>query len=330
MRLRIVAITLALLCGCDDDDEPASWQVVGRGLPSALVSVWGTGPSDVFTVGGDRGDGAGPIVMHYDGASWTRLATGEVGNLWWVYGFADGPVYMGGDGGMILRYQNGAFTRMTTPGTDTIFGIWGASSGDVWAVGGPLASSTGGFAWRLQGETWTVAPLPAEVSANAVIWKMYGRTADDAWMVGTSGQTVRWDGAALTPVNAGTGESLFTVHADAQRFVAVGGAGTGSIIESDGGTTWRNVSPGAAPGLIGVCLTPDGGFAVGQFGAVYKRTSSGWTEEKTQLQIDESFHSVWEDGDGGVWLVGGDVLSLPLTAGIMVYRGPQSVAGGIQ
>src|SRR5690606_16900636 len=108
---------------------------------------WGTSDSDVWTVGGDMRDGTGPLVMHYDGAAWERVETGQSdGDLWWVFGFDGGPVFMGGGGGVILRHEGGTFTVMDTPTTDTVFGIWGASPDDMWAVGGTF--DTNGFAWR--------------------------------------------------------------------------------------------------------------------------------------------------------------------------------------
>lgn len=300
--------------------EP-TWHVVGRHLPGALLSVWGTSASNVFVVGGDAGDGHGPAVLHYDGAAWTRLDTAQQGDLWWVFGFPDGPVYMGGAGGMILRYQAGSFTRMITPGTGTVFGIWGVEPGDVWAVGGALGGANGAFAWRLQGDTWSpAAGFPGDLAANNAIWKMYGRSASDAWMVGTNGHAVRWDGTALTQMTIGASESLFTVHADAGRFVAVGGFGSGTILENDG-TGWRDASPSGAPGFIGVYLSDHDDYAVGQEGTMYTRAGSGWTAVDTGLTLDESFHSVWIDPSGDVWAVGGQVLSFPLIDGVVIYRG---------
>lgn len=317
------ATAVALLAACGSSGQPEEdWQVVGRHLPSALISVWGTSATDVFAVGGDAGDGHGPMVEHFDGAAWTRLETGQIGNLWWVFGFAGGPVFMGGDGGMILRYQGGAFTRMATPGNDTVFGIWGAAADDVWAVGGALGGANGAFAWRLQGDSWVLAPgFPSELSTSETIWKIYGRSASDAWMVGTNGKVVRWDGAALTATQV-AGESLFTTHADAERFVAVGGFGTGKILENEG-DGWHDASPAGAPSFIGVYLSPDDDYAVGQEGAVYARGDAGWAAVETGFttNLDESFHSVWVDPSGGVWAVGGQVLRLPLVDGVMLHHG---------
>jgi hypothetical protein len=324
----------AAACG-DDGDEGAAWELVHQQLPGALLSVWGTGADDIWTVGSDP-DGEGPAVMHYDGAEWEDLDTGTAGDLWWVFGperDPGGTVYMGGAGGTILAYRDGTFTPMETPRTDvTVFGIWGCSPEDMWAVGGALGGASGGFAWRLQPASededarWVEADgFPAEIAADDAVWKAFGRSCDDVWLVGTDGLAVHWDGQAFTDERAG-GESLFTVHASADRFAAVGGFGTGTLLENDG-SGWVDVSPDDASPLVGVCLTGSGGVAVGQYGTVIEREGSGpgaaWTAADTGLFVDQTMHSVWIDPDGGVWAVGGQVLNAPFVDGLMLHRESQ-------
>src|SRR5262249_40573448 len=65
---RLIGLLLIALCGCDAAD--AHWQIVLREEPGALLSIWGTSAHDVWLVGGDPGDGHGPMVLHYDGAAW--------------------------------------------------------------------------------------------------------------------------------------------------------------------------------------------------------------------------------------------------------------------
>jgi hypothetical protein len=325
------SLCLALACG---SDEAPSWQIVEPHLDAALLSVWGTSERDVWAVGADTRDGQGPLVLHFDGASWAREPTGQSGDLWWAFGFESGPLYLGGAGGTILRVENGVFTRMQTPGTGTVFGIWGASPDELWAVGGAPGGAQGAFAWRLQtasGDSWQPVPgFPADLAARDALWKVYGQVSDDVWMVGTGGKMLHWDGSALTPSFAGIAESLFTVHANSQRFAAVGGFGSGLILEQDLSgplvqASWRNVSPAGSQGLVGVCLTADdGGYAVGQFGYVAKRDAAGWSEEVTRLPPDEanrSLHSVWVDPKGGVWAVGGNVVVEPLVDGWLLHKG---------
>jgi hypothetical protein len=321
----ILSVLFLSALACDGGAD--SWQVVHEDLPGALLSVWGTSADDVWVVGADAGDG--PLVLHYDGDAWEELSTGHAGTLWWVFGFESGPVYMGGEGGAILRYEDGTFTPMTTPGTQTVFGIWGSSPDDVWAVGGD-STATGGFAWRLEGDAWVPeATLPTDVPTRAAIWKVYGTGPDDVWLVGSMGVSLHWDGSALSPGDTGVGTSLFTVHGNDRRFVAVGGLGNGVIVEWEEGE-WQDVTTDLAmPSLSGVVLGEgDVGFAVGAFGGVYARDASGWHVEETGLRVDQNLHAVWMDPDGGVWAAGGQTFSAPLTEGVLIHRGELVATGG--
>jgi hypothetical protein len=322
MRASLLLLSLALTA-CPEPPPPPKWAVVAQKLPNALLSVWGTSATDVWTVGSDVGDGKGPLVLRFDGTEWKRLDTGSSGDLWWVFGFAGGDVYLGGENGQILRYRNGAFTRLVTPGTAVVSGIWGASPDDVWAVGAESGGAKGAFAWRLRGgDTFEMAAgFPPGLVDTDAIWKVWGRGANDVWLVGSAGKVLHWDGAAFTLSSAGTGEALFTVHANSKGFVAVGGFGTGKLVENDG-SGWTNAAPAGAQALVGVWLTETEGFAVGQYGSVYARGDAGWSEQTTGFTFSQSLHSVWVDPSGGVWGAGGNVLTIPLKDGVLVHRGP--------
>ena len=337
--LSIALIVSVAACGDDDgvvtpdggdpiDATPAAWTVVQEDLSGALMSVWGSSHDDVWAVGADVGDG--PMVLHFDGTSWTPLTTGTRGDLWWVFGFAGGPVYMGGKSGVVVRYASGTFTPLTTPTQDTIFGIWGASPSDpLWAVGGMEGGAAGGFAWWLDGDTFAPATgFPADVAASKAVWKVYGSAADDVWLVGTAGVVIHWNGSAFTEGNVGGGESLFTVHHAGDLFTAVGGFATDLIFENEGGT-WTNVSLPGESGVNGVYLLEDGsGYIVGQFGTFMVREGGAWRIQDP-APTDLTLHAVWVDPDGGVWAVGGQVLSFPLIDGVLVYYGSDPPAGGI-
>jgi len=334
-------ISAGLSSGCSSDsstpadpEPPAStWQIVEPSLDAALLSVWGTRADDVWSAGADVGDGSGPLVLHFDGGSWTRQETGAAGDLWWAHGFESGPVYFGGAGGVILRWQGGVFTPMSTPGTGTVFGIWGDNPGDVWAVGGSPGGAQGAFAWRLErgeggADQWLPAPgFPPDLARSDALWKVYGHGAEDVWMVGTGGKVLHWDGRSLTPSFTGEAESLFTVHANSTHFAAVGGFVSGLLLEREisapADAPWLDASPEGAQGLVGVCLTEAGGYAVGQYGYIAQRDADGWHEEDTGLMLEfgtRSLHSVWVDPEGGAWAVGGNVLVEPLVEGILLHK----------
>jgi hypothetical protein len=317
--LLLLLTLLCMACGGGSDDTESEWQTVQSGLPAALTSIWGTSATDVWAVGGDP-EGTGNTVMHFDGGAWSSMTTGFGGDLWWVFGFQDGPVFMTGADGLILRYQDGEFERMETPGNATVYGIWGTSPDDLWAVGGNVAA--GAFAWRFEGTAWTEAEgFPPVLVQSTSLFKVWGASADDVWLVGTGGAILHYDGERLTQVRSDTTRDLFTVSGNSEVAAAVGGFGTGVIVENEG-SGWADVTPETTPQVVGVWLGEDAGYAVGIEGAVMQRVEGTWEQVETGIQVEGALHTVWVDPDGGVWVVGGQVLASPLVDGVMIYRPP--------
>jgi hypothetical protein len=314
------ACVLAGVPACHAGDSEPRWGRLMSGLTAGLVSVWGSGADDVWAVGGDARDGQGPSVLRFDGSAWNRLSTGTSGDLWWVYGFAGGPVYLGGANGVILRFRSGAFELLPTPGTGTVYGIWGVAPDDLWATGGD--GNSGGFAWRFDGATWRRATgFPAEVAARHGLFKAWGGGGDDVWFVGSDGVTLHFDGQRFVQVPSGTGRTLFTVHGGDALRVAVGGHASGVLLENRG-PGWQEVTPRGARQMIGVHLRGQQGYAVGVDGEVLRRDRDGrWAVESTGLDMTEALHAVWVDPAGGAWAVGGRVLSSPLLDGVLIYKG---------
>jgi hypothetical protein len=326
--LALVLLSGVLLgAGCGGGDDGGSgeggWRVEMTGLPSALTAVWGTSAGDIWAIGGDP-EGAGNTVMHYDGTSWLPMTTGHSGDLWWVYGFEGGSVFMGGGNGLILRYAGGAFERMETPGNATVYGIWGTSEDDLWAVGGNV--SAGAFAWRFDGTAWREAEgFPPVLVQSASLFKVWGAAADDVWLVGTGGVILHYDGERITQVRSATTRDLFTVHGAGGHVVAVGGFGTGVIVENTG-EGWQDVTPAGIPHVIGVWLGEPASYAVGLEGAVLTLEGGVWKPVDTGIRVPGALHSVWVDPDGGVWAVGGQVLAPPLVDGVMIHK-PAEASG---
>ena len=316
----ICVVAFCLACGSDSDEpQTGDWTVVSTGLSAGLTSIWGTSPTDIWAVGGDP-ENSGNTVMHFDGSAWTSLPTGVSGDLWWVFGFEDGPVFMGGLNGLILRYQDGSFERMETPGDATVYGIWGASPDDLWAVGGNV--SEGAFAWRYDGNSWAEAEgFPPVLVRSASLFKVWGSAPDNVWLVGTGGVILQYDGDRLTQVRSGTTRDLFTVSGNRERVVAVGGFGTGVIVENDG-SGWIDVTPQGAPQVVGVWLGAEASYAVGVEGAVLQCEDGTWKQLQTGIRVPGALHSVWVDPEGGVWAVGGRVLSSPLVDGVIIHKAP--------
>jgi hypothetical protein len=317
-------------------DVPApaakTWKTVFSDLPGALFSVWGRSENDVWVVGSDANDGRGPLILHYDGVRWVRSAVASAGDFWWVHGFDGGPVYMGGSKGVIVRFESGRFTRVQTPPTaGSVFGIWGSEPGEVWAVGGDVAYGTGAFIWRLSTDRFEdVGPLPVPATDVIAYFKVWGTGKNDVWFVGSPGLSMHFDGTRFERVGPGIDDPLFTVHARpaGDLYAAVGGADLGVLIERRVGAPWSPANlPEGTRTLFGVWLTDDGGYAVGDDAAVLSRSSGAWVAEPTDLATRKGLHSVWVDSASGVWAAGGDILSPPYGAGILVHKG-KDVAGG--
>ena len=309
--------------GRDVTREP--FTVVFQELDAALISISGTSSRDVWAVGADQRDGRGALVLRFDGERWTRAATGVQEDLWWVFVQDERSVFLGGTGGAILHFDGERFERMDTPGSGTVFGIWGAAPDEVWAVGGEPDIAPG-FVWRYDGRTWSdvTAMLPPQAQ-GPTLFKAWGQRRDDAWFVGSDGLIVHWDGEALSLGDSATPRRLFTVHGASwgePRFAAVGGFGDAVIVEHDG-TQWHTATPQPAPPeLFGVFMIGDGdGYAVGAEGTIVRRQGSAWKLLDTELDLLDSFHAVWVDPEGGVWAVGGDLLTATPDRGMLVHRG---------
>jgi hypothetical protein len=328
-RCGSVVLAVVALGGCSEPPtagEPG-WTLLGEELDAALMSVWGSGGDDVWAVGADTGEG--PLVVHFDGSELERLDTGARGDLWWVFGFRDGPVFAGGSDGLILRYEGGSFTAMETPGDGTVFGLWGANPGEMWAVGGAEGGADGAFAWRLEGDTWApAADFPEDIVDGHALWKVWGSGPDDVWMVGTAGVALHSVGGSFENESLGGGESLFTVHQAEGRFVAVGGIASGLVFEN-AGNGWERVDDGSLPGLSGVHMTSTNlGFAVGRFGAFAERRDGTWTELRGP-DTNETLHAVWADPRGGAWVVGGQLDVPPLSRGVLAHYGVDAPKGRV-
>lgn len=324
----------AAACG-DNRGEDEHWQLVGSRLNEALLSISGSSATDVWAVGADVG--AGPIALHYDGTSWTRIATGSHGALWWTQVFPDGTTFMAGEQSTILRSTDGAtFTRMRTPGLAnyTVFGLWGANPSDVYAVGS--ASGRDGFIWHFDGTSWSDVPVTAPVPLTAGcdapgFFKVWGDSAGHVYVVGARGLFLRRDRTGeFAAVDTGTEGTLFTVHGTADRAVMVGlnSDGSGAILEAGIGMGTTTVAPPAIPLLQGVALDADGhGWAVGLQGQILERSNSSWQTARTGLALPdiESLHAVWIDPSGGAWAVGGNVLDTALDGGAMLHWGRRDV-----
>jgi hypothetical protein len=104
-----------------------------------LFGVWGTSASDVFAVG------AGPpgppgVILHYDGASWTMIASSSTDGFDGVWGSSSSDVYVVGSPTCMesaMVHFDGVSWATVASGINTgpIYGVGGTSATDIFAVG---------------------------------------------------------------------------------------------------------------------------------------------------------------------------------------------------
>ncbi len=315
---------------CTEPGPPrGAMSFVLRNLPAALLSITGSSPEDVYVVGADPAtDDFGPYVLHYNGQRWRRLNSGAEGDLWWIsLEPIDGAYYMVGEGGLVLRYDvaTSQFTRLATPGTQTLFGVWGTSAADIFVVGGdPNDETSGGVIWHFDGFAWSVVDLSAVLPSGVpTLYKVWGRSSDDVYVVGRSGTILHFDGERWERVPTESQRPLFTVHGEGDLVVASGGFADGVLLELEGGRFADRAMPGT-PQMNGVFVRAPMAAAVGVAGSLALRTERGWELVDTRLNTSRDFHAGWIDPEGGLWAVGGD-LSVALTSGMVAYSGPRTI-----
>ncbi len=288
-------------------------------------------------MGADKGKG--PLVLHYDGARWSTLATGTTGDLWWVQAQAKGPVLLAGASGTVLRYDGKTFERLPTPALakQTVYGVWGTSGEDFYAVGS--AGGRDGFVWHHHDGRFDVESIPLDVPRAAGgevpgFFKVWGN-GDEVWVVGSAGTVLHRRGSApFTVVRSGTTATLFTVSGSGERVVLVGGSGNGVVLAGTFAGGLHDESPAGAGLLQGISATGQVGegsqldWISGERGAIYtrgKRLGSGdpgafvAVEHGLSLPVGTSLHAIFRDGDGGIWAVGGDVLTPALDQGMLLH-----------
>jgi hypothetical protein len=310
------------------DAPSASWAMVGSNLPAALLSVSGTSDHDIWAVGASKTP-SGPLVLHYDGTTWSSLSSGVTTDLWWVQAFSGGTALMAGASASVLRSNGHTFERLETPGfaRQTIYGLWGSSPDDFYVVGSWAGRAP--FIFHYTSGAFVVETLPDDLPrlSNGELpglFKVWG-SGDEVWAVGAAGALIHRKGSApFTTVPTGTSDTLFTVSGTSDHLLAVGGGTNGVALAANTGGAFSAVTPMAAPLLQGVFAAPDADWITGAGGVVYTRPTGGtFSSVSHGLSIPTSYslHSVFVDPSGGVWAAGGDVLTPSLGSGLLIHRG---------
>ncbi|MCA9550648.1 MAG: hypothetical protein KC933_11480 [Myxococcales bacterium] len=300
---------LLLLVGCPND--PEGWHpAFDADATGWLLNVWGPAGDDLYAAGGAPEAG---VVMHYDGAAWTKLDLGlEVPLLNWSYGFGPDDITVVGNGGTILHYDGSSWSVQTTTTTEDLWGVWGSDPSNLWAVGGRGRAAGQDTILHYDGATWTKIRTPELSRPNVfAFFKVWGTSKDNVYVVGQRGAVLHYDGSTWTEELVGTSEDLISLWGTSpDQIIIVGGRNNGQVVRWDG-AEWTRKSLAPLPGLNGVWMrdaTTAHVVGVGATIATVDVATLTYTDA-SPLDADPTldFHAIFGDSQGKLTTVGGSL-----------------------
>ena len=193
---------------------------------SALKGVSALSASDAWAVGyfvpGVASGAQKPLVLHWNGTSWTHVPSPNVNGNGYLLGvsvlsatnaWAVGTDVVGkGTNTLVLHWNGTAWTQVPSPSPgkspvqDSLAGVDALSSSDVWAVGAAGAKT---LVLHWDGTSWTQVPSPSPrgvgIGPFTFLDGVSALTSSDAWAVGCactsdtdSTLILHWNGKAWT------------------------------------------------------------------------------------------------------------------------------------
>ena len=325
-RMIYACLLLGLAIGCEDAKPTAGdidWKPVVEGTDAgALLSVWVGGPDNLWFVGGEKGVS---LIWQFDGSQWIEHDCGEDIFLRWVHGFSDGSVVVVGDGGTIVSYDGTAWTSHESgaPGT-TFWGVWGDASDNIYAVGAPWIQAPdeiepeGDVIVHYDGSAWSRVEIDAldteeREATGQALYKVWGTTSDNVFIVGSDGFTLHFDGTKWTSyaIPEDIAGPVWTVHGNGPEHIyAVGGFSVTFLIRWNG-DGWSEIELGEDPPLLmqGVWVAPDHTVYVsGRQGYSARLRDGNWIEPTPITEL--VYHAIAGDKQGNLYSCGGDIDAL--------------------
>lgn len=323
-HLALALTTSALLLACPGPEPEPEWETsldldadVG-----ALLSIWGSTPSQVYAVGGNPDAG---VIYRFDGAEWApESLPPETPLLNWIDG-QSGDVWVVGNEGVALRQTADGWERLDTGLDVPLWGVWGAKPDDLWAVGGD-AGATGDppptpVIAHFDGAAWSEVPMPALDRPSRALFKVWGTSSDHVFAIGQGGIILYYDGVAWTQVPSGTTKDLISLWGTSpDEIVAVGGRSNGVIARWDG-AEWTTSVIGESPGLNGIWLSPAGEAWVCGVLGVTGMVSAGADTFTPETVTAYTLHASFGFDDGPNFAVGGTLDRSPPWQGVVMSRG---------
>lgn len=274
--------------------DGSAWTSMSSPTTLDLNAIHGASPTDIFAVGKSTNELNPGVIVRYNGLTWTTGPTPTYG-LYGVYALTPMLVYASGPDGLITRYNGLSWNDYSTVTFETLLGVYAPSATTVLAVG------TRGTIVRYLPSS----PSSSIVYQNSNITAMYGITGDGATAtaVGAGGAVVTGAGTFTSPnwspMLGQTPVNLYGVTSVGGTTLAAGQ--TGSLFRLTGNTLSPQNGPFANLRAI-YGASPTDVWAVGDGGAIYHDTGSGWVQ--TQSPTVLNLTGIWGSGPNNIWAIG--------------------------
>ncbi len=119
--------------------DEGAWVVDETPTTARLWGVWGPAADDLWAVGGDTGDAAPPVLLHWQGSDWEQVAFDletDARALFKVWGTGPSDIFAVGDRGLLIHYDGVQWGAQNSGTKSSIIGVWGRASDDVVISGG--------------------------------------------------------------------------------------------------------------------------------------------------------------------------------------------------
>lgn len=256
--------------------EGTGWTNKSIGGAVSFADAWESGPRDGYAVG-EAG-----LFYHFDGAAWSKVATGLPEKRGFVvyravWGSGPSDVFVAGVD-TILHFDGKAWAAQPLPrnGADVI-AIRGTGPSDVYALGAR------GVLSHYDGASWTALADVSLGAADARFSRLWMASPSDLWLSGKDTPLVRLE-RTFVEEQSGTDKDLFGVAGADGEVFAVGAAG--AAVHSVGGK-WKPEPTGTKNTLRDVWIgSRTDGWAVGDAGTIVRWDGKGWKMQASPTKED--------------------------------------------
>jgi hypothetical protein len=295
---------------------------------SGLISVSAAGPSDVWAVGfRTNGDGYGTLAEHFDGSSWTAVATpspgttedvllgvAAVGGQAWAVGYrSDGT----GARALVEHYDGTAWSSVAAPGPFSLIDVLRSvtvepTTGRLWATGFTFAPGTSPFQALVvtadpsaPALTWTRTPTATE--NGAVLGREFKKiaaeqTGNHLWVVGSTGEplieTICPASGAAIVAEPKAGSTSASSPGQGARAPSEPQGAVGALRPGSGLTIAQDVAASVLPGEPALVRT--NGAAVGDFAGPNGPGKDGYPDFEIG-RFGDAPMELWVNQRDGTW-----------------------------